>query len=105
MEYISEVTDELTQCTLEYLQAMNQLFEDGFLGHDVVTSMDCVTMKKIEGYLFLIRWLDQLLDKGTIILKLHVMFKFAAFTLVCLIRTGPNKSLSIVLSCLAGSNQ
>ena len=61
---------------------MNQLVEDGFLGHNGVTSIDCVTMTKIEeGYLF------------------------AAVTLFCLIRTGPNKSLSKVLSCLAVKNQ
>ena len=51
--------------TLAYLKACNLLFEQGFLSHDCIRSMDCDTMKNInKGFEYFSGWLNSILDKG-----------------------------------------
>ena len=51
--------------TLAYLKACNLLFEQGFLSHDRIRSMDCDTMKNInKGFEYFSGWLNSILDKG-----------------------------------------
>ena len=53
------------QMTLNYLQALNYLFERGFLSHDKITSMDSHVLSGMEyGYQFFSDWLDELLGQG-----------------------------------------
>jgi hypothetical protein len=55
------------QMTLNYLQALNYLFERGFLSHDKITSLDSHVLSGMEyGYEFLSDWLDELLGQGKI---------------------------------------
>ena len=51
--------------TLAYLKACNMLFEQGFLSHNHIMSMDCDTIKNIDqGYKYFSGWLSSILDKG-----------------------------------------
>ena len=51
--------------TLAYLKAGNMLFEQGFLSHNHIMSMDCDTIKNIDqGYKYFSGWLSSILDKG-----------------------------------------
>lgn len=53
------------QMTLNYLQALNYLFERGFLSHDKITFMDSHVLSGMEyGYQFFSDWLDELLGQG-----------------------------------------
>ena len=53
------------QMTLNYLQALNYLFERGFLSHGKITFMDSHILCGMEyGYEFLNDWLDELLGQG-----------------------------------------
>ena len=55
---------------MQYLQAVNKLFEDGLLSHNVITSMESEVIKNIdEGYRFFTKWLDSLLEEGKISVK------------------------------------
>ena len=50
---------------LAYLKACNLMFEQGFLSHDHIRSMDCDTMKNInKGFKYFSGWLSSTLDKG-----------------------------------------
>ena len=56
------------QMTLNYLQALNYLFECGFLSHDKITFVDYHVLSGMEyGYQFFSDWLDELLDQGKIL--------------------------------------
>ena len=51
--------------TLNYLQALNYLFERAFLSHDKITFVDSHVLSGMEyGYQFFSDWLDELLDQG-----------------------------------------
>lgn len=53
--------------TIEYLEACNQLFERGILGHVRIWSGDSVILQNMEkGYKFFSSWLDGLLTEGTV---------------------------------------
>lgn len=53
------------QCTLKYLQACNKIFENGFLSHDRVTSVNSNVLKSIkEGYEFFRSWYHSLSHAG-----------------------------------------
>ena len=46
-------------------KACHLLFEQGFLSHDCIRSMDCDTMKNItKGYEYFSSWLSSILDEG-----------------------------------------
>ena len=52
--------------TLAYLKACHLLFEQGFLSHDRIRTMNCDTMKNItKGYEYFSSWLNSILDEGT----------------------------------------
>ena len=51
--------------TLNYLQALNYLFEHGFLSHDKITFVDSHVLSSMEyGCQFFSDWLDELFDQG-----------------------------------------
>ncbi len=51
--------------TLEFLRAVNNLFEEGFLSHEAISSVSSPVLKRMEkGYSFFTGWLDTLLIKG-----------------------------------------
>jgi len=53
--------------TLAYLKACSLLFEQGFLSHDRIRSMDCDIIKNItQGYEYFSGWLSSTLDKNTV---------------------------------------
>ena len=54
-----------TRKTLEYLEACNKIFENGFLSHDMIETMDSKVLKSIdEGYSFFTKWMNWILEKG-----------------------------------------
>ena len=53
------------KCTLKYLTACNQLFEQRFLSHKRVSSMEPEVLVNIEkGFHFFSEWLQSLTDEG-----------------------------------------
>ena len=57
-------SDSVTQW-LQYLQALNKLFENGFLTHDVIHSMESHVIQNMnEGYKFFVDWFNMLSDDG-----------------------------------------
>ena len=59
-----------TSETLSYLEACNKLFEQGFLSHDRIRSMDSKVLKNIQdGYSYFSKWLTSILDQGKPILQ------------------------------------
>jgi len=51
--------------TLTYLEACNKLFEQGFLSHERIRSMDSKILKNMQdGYSYFSNWLTSILDKG-----------------------------------------
>ena len=54
-----------TSETLLYLEACNLLFEEGFLSHERIRSLDSQVIQNIsKGYKYFADWLTSLLDKG-----------------------------------------
>jgi len=54
-----------TSETLAYLEACNKLFEQGFLSHERVRSMDSKILKNMQdGFSYFSKWLTSILDKG-----------------------------------------
>lgn len=52
--------------TLQYLEACNKLFENGFLSHEKLFNMDNDILKSIsKGYNFFTTWFTELMEKGT----------------------------------------
>ena len=50
---------------LRYLQAQQNLFEEGFLTHERITSLQSSILAQMEsGYKFFTHWLKSLLDQG-----------------------------------------
>lgn len=50
---------------LQYLQALQKLFEEGFLTHERITSLQSSILAQMEsGYKFFTHWLESLLDQG-----------------------------------------
>lgn len=48
-----------------YLEACNLLFEQGFLSHNRIRSMDSDVLKNIDkGFSYFAEWLNSILDKG-----------------------------------------
>lgn len=55
-----------TKLVLRYLQALQKLFEEGFLLHERITYFQSPILEKMEsGYKFFTVWLDSLLEQGT----------------------------------------
>ena len=53
------------KCTLKYLTACNQLFEQGLLSHGRVSLKDTKILDSIKkGYSFFSNWLQSLLEEG-----------------------------------------
>lgn len=51
---------------LRYLQALQKLFEEGFLTHERITSLQSSILTQMEsGYNFFTHWLESLLDQVT----------------------------------------
>ena len=51
---------------LRYLQALQKLFEEGFLTHERITSLQSSILTQMEsGYNFFTNWLESLLDQVT----------------------------------------
>ena len=51
---------------LRYLQALHKLFEEGFLTHERITSLQSSILTQMEsGYNFFTHWLESLLDQVT----------------------------------------
>ncbi len=60
---------ESVRKTLDYLQNLNQLFEEGFLSHEKIDSFTHpVLLKMQEGMDYLTTWLDSLLEQGMYVL-------------------------------------
>ena len=54
-----------TALVLRYLRVLNALFEEGFLSHDVIRSVESPTLLKMDsGFSFLVQWLDSLTAQG-----------------------------------------
>ena len=54
-----------TSLTVQFLEALNQLFEEGFLSHNQIDSMSSPVLNKMSnGYKFFTAWLDSLLAEG-----------------------------------------
>ena len=54
-----------TERTLQYLEALNNLFEEGFLSHQQINSTSSPVLKQMEqGYKFFTAWLESLLAEG-----------------------------------------
>ena len=61
--------------TLEYLEACNLLFEQGFLSHDRGRDMNSDVIKNInKGFSYFTKWLDAILQKGTLCIS-SVLFR------------------------------
>lgn len=55
-----------TSEVLAYLEACNLLFEQGFLSHGRVRSLEADIIKNIDkGFQYFTGWIDSILDKGT----------------------------------------
>ena len=69
-EYIDKKPEDEPSATLvvKYLQALNSLFENGFLSHERIESADCLLLQRMEtGYQFFVQWLDYALEKGILV--------------------------------------
>ena len=57
---------DTTSEVLAYLEACNLLFEQGFLSHGRVRSLEADIIKNIDkGFQYYTKWIDSILDKGT----------------------------------------
>ena len=55
--------------TLKYLEACHKLFENGFLSHNRIFTMDSDVLKSVDqGYNFFTTWFVELMDKGIVFL-------------------------------------
>lgn len=64
---------ENVRCTLEYLEACNQLFEKGFLSHNKVCDVQCDVMKSIQkGYSYFEKWRNGLYGESEFIKALYL---------------------------------
>ena len=51
------------QITLNYLEARNKIFEEGFLSHSTVTQENQDILRSISnGFDFFVKWIDSLLE-------------------------------------------
>ena len=58
--------ENVRQC-MQYLEACNKLFENGFLTHRRIFDLDSCVLKNIyEGFTFFSKWHDELTGKGTV---------------------------------------
>ena len=56
---------DTTSEVLAYLEACSLLFEQGFLSHGRVISLDADILKNInKGYQYFTEWIDGIIDKG-----------------------------------------
>ena len=56
---------DVTSETLAYLEACNQLFEQGFLSHGRIRNQDSEILRNInKGYSYFSGWLTSILQKG-----------------------------------------
>ena len=63
----SEADVQSTKKTLQYLEACNKLFEEGFLSHRKITDINSDVLKSIsQGYEFFTSWINQLIENGTL---------------------------------------
>ena len=52
---------------LSYLEACRKIFENGFLSHHKISSLDSEALNSInDGYKFFKMWLDQIIEEGII---------------------------------------
>lgn len=62
-----------TRKTLEYLEACNKMFENGFLSHDMIKTMDSKVLRSIdEVYSFFTNWI---LEKG---MCMYITYMYAS---------------------------
>lgn len=62
IENQTEASKDGTTNTLAYLEACNKLFENGFLSHKRILSMESDVIKSIkEGYEFFTGWMNEVL--------------------------------------------
>lgn len=55
-----------TECTLQFLEACNLMFEKGFLSHDIISVRNKQVLINIEkGYAFFCKWLKGTYKEGT----------------------------------------
>ena len=58
-----------TKETLQYLEACNKLFENDFLSHEKIVSVDSSVLKNIdEGYKYFTSWLSTVLSEDSMYL-------------------------------------
>lgn len=58
---------ESTRKTLDYLQNLNHLFENGFLCHEKLDSLGHPVLARVQkGFGYFTAWLDSLLKEGVI---------------------------------------
>lgn len=55
-----------TRLTVQYLEALNLIFEEGVLSHEQINSISSPVLEHMEqGYKFFTTWLESLLAEGT----------------------------------------
>ena len=72
---LAELGEHLTNCPVDatstalvlcYLRVLNTLFEEGFLSHEVIRSVDSPTLLTMQsGFCFFVQWLESLIAQGT----------------------------------------
>ena len=64
-DYPKEGIADGTKATLSYLEACSKIFENGFLSHHKISSLNSEALKSInDGYSFFKLWLDQIMAQG-----------------------------------------
>ena len=69
-EYLDSVPVDAasTRLAVQYLEALNDLFEEGFLSHQQINSISSPVLSHMEqGYKFFTTWLESLLAEGMVI--------------------------------------
>jgi len=114
-EYIDTKPEDGPSASLvvKYLQALNNLFENGFLSHEKIESADCLLLQRMEtGYKFFVQWLDSALDKGILVYEFTICcnsspdrhYELLSLILIFIVyyRACTYQPIPEVLSCMAG---
>lgn len=81
--------------SLQFLQALANLFEQGFLSHDRITSTNSPILHNMQfGYSFFCAWLEHLLEQGKHYSKYVTGTTVVTFNIAGLMPTNPYQSRS-----------
>ena len=90
-----------TLLTVQFLEALNEMFEEGFLSHKQIDSLSSpVLLKMSSGYQFFTAWLNSLLAEGEFLL-LCAIYMYMYHLMPFLYRASPNTSIPKIFFGLA----